>query len=241
MEISQYQFEFAREYLRGALMVSLLSVWVLVVLFWYLNRYTKRDYFTIWTVAWLFYALWLTLGITVPNPKPGALVFTLRQWCIGVSAVFLLWGGLRFMERPIRQSLFGLFILYMLVWSFACSFLLEHELLMQLPVFILMGLASMFAGLSFYRLRSKRQYVGIGLMVLGFTLWGVYLITYPFAQKYQSLYVAGFLVSAVLQLFIAVSMIDLELARLFSIHQQTDQPLGRAVFHGEIEVMLFQS
>jgi hypothetical protein len=35
-------------------MVSLLSVWVLVGLFCYLNRYTKREYFTIWTAAWLF-------------------------------------------------------------------------------------------------------------------------------------------------------------------------------------------
>jgi len=53
--------EFPKEYLKAALMVSLLSVWVLVGLFCYLNRYTKRRYFTIWTGAWLFYALWLTL------------------------------------------------------------------------------------------------------------------------------------------------------------------------------------
>ena len=53
---------FPREYMRAALMVSLLSVWVLVGLFYYLNRYTKREYFTVWTAAWLFYALWLTLS-----------------------------------------------------------------------------------------------------------------------------------------------------------------------------------
>ena len=38
---------------------------VLVALFYYLNRYTKRYYFTIWTAAWLFYALWLTIGLSV--------------------------------------------------------------------------------------------------------------------------------------------------------------------------------
>src|SRR5437879_6576994 len=52
---------FTREYLRAGVLVSLLSVWVLVALFYYLNRHTKRRYFTIWTVAWLFYALWITL------------------------------------------------------------------------------------------------------------------------------------------------------------------------------------
>src|SRR5260370_40804239 len=53
---------FTREYLRAGVLVSLLSVWVLVGLFYYLNRYPKRRYFTIWTVAWLFYALWITLA-----------------------------------------------------------------------------------------------------------------------------------------------------------------------------------
>jgi signal transduction histidine kinase/CheY-like chemotaxis protein len=211
MEIIGRQFEFAREYLRGALMVSLLSVWVLVVLFWYLNRYTKRDYFTIWTVAWLFYALWLTMGITVPNPKLGTPVFILREWCIGVSAVFLFWGGLRFMAKPISQILFALFLVFMLVWSFAGSRLAEGELPVLLPVFALVGLASLYAGLCFYRLRRQQHFVGIDLMFLGFWLWGLYLLTYPFSQQYESLHVAGFLVSAVLQVFIAVSMIVLVL------------------------------
>ncbi len=91
---------FPREYMRAALLVSLLSVWVLVGLFYYLNRYTKRSYFNMWTAAWLFYALWLTLGITVPNPPPESFVLILRQWCVSISAVFLLWGSMSFLELP---------------------------------------------------------------------------------------------------------------------------------------------
>jgi hypothetical protein len=52
-----FDIVFPREYLRAALIVSLLSVWVLVGLFYYLNRYTKRTYFTIWTAALLLFAL----------------------------------------------------------------------------------------------------------------------------------------------------------------------------------------
>src|SRR5690242_202521 len=58
--LQSFELLFPQEYLRAALMVSLLSVWVLVGLFYYLNRFTKREYFTVWTAAWLFYALWLT-------------------------------------------------------------------------------------------------------------------------------------------------------------------------------------
>src|SRR5438105_15790309 len=89
---------FPREYMRAALLVSLLSVWVLVGLFYYLNRYTKRYYFTIWNAAWLFYALWLTIGITIPIQSPDSFAFVIRNWCISLSAVFLLWVSLAFLE-----------------------------------------------------------------------------------------------------------------------------------------------
>ena len=206
---------FPREYLRGALIVSLLSIWVLVVLFYYLNRYTKRNYFTIWTAAWLFYALWLTLGITTQQGnvvlRPDSWMQIIRQWCVGISAIFLLWGSLHFLEIKARQSLFGLFMGFLLTWSYVAPSIVSDPLLIQLPIFSLIGLSSMFAGVSFYRLRKRRQFVGVGMLFLGFFLWGVYLATYPFSQRFETLTSVGFLVSAVLQLFIAVSMIVLVL------------------------------
>src|SRR6185503_17120304 len=105
-------------------MVSLLSVWVLVGLFYYLNRYTKRSYFTIWTAAWLSYALWLTLGITTFNSTAGSFVDVLRQWCVGISAIFLLWGSLPFLEMPARPLLFALFMAFLLTWSYVSPKLL---------------------------------------------------------------------------------------------------------------------
>src|SRR5580658_2219127 len=99
--------DFSGQYLRAALIVSLMSVWMLVGLFFYLNRYTKRDYFTVWTAAWLFYALWLTLGLRFEVTSPESIVFKLKEICVAVSAVFLLWGSLRFLKVPVRQTLFG--------------------------------------------------------------------------------------------------------------------------------------
>jgi signal transduction histidine kinase/ActR/RegA family two-component response regulator len=81
----------------------------------------------------------------------------------------------------------------------------------EMPVFILLGSSSVFAGVCFFRLRKQRAFVGAGMLSLGFLLWGVYLGSYPFSQKYGNLYSAGFFVAAVLQLFIAVSMIVLVL------------------------------
>ena len=199
------------EYLQAGHVVSLFSVWMLVALFYYLNRYTKRDYMTIWTAAWLFYAWWLTLGLEGPGGNPSGLLFPLRQSCVAISAVFLLWGSARFVGLEVRQASFGLFMLFLLVWSFVAPRWLSDPLQIQLPVFILIGASSVFAGVCFHRLRRKRPYVGAGLLSWGFWLWGAYLITYPLCRNHIELSSAGFLFSAMLQLFIAVSMVVLVL------------------------------
>ena len=202
---------FPHHYLRAAQLISLLSVWLLVVLFYYLNRYTKRDYFTIWTAAWLFYALWLTLGLEQQRAALNSPFFLLKQSCLAISAVFLLWGSVRFVGLATRQTLFGLFILFLLAWIFVTPLVFSDPMQVQLPVFIVIGLSSMFAGVCFHRLRGKLPYVGAGMLSLGFLLWGLYLASYPLCQDNKELYAVGFFLAAVLQLFIAVSMIVLVL------------------------------
>ena len=120
---------------------------------------------------------------------------------------------------PVPQRLFGLFMLFLLVWTFASPHVLSEgmdptvrRLEMQLPVFILLGLGSVFAGVCFYRLRKKMPFVAAGMSSLGFLLWGIEDPgSYPLSQQDEHLYSAGFFVGAVLQLFIAVSMIVLVL------------------------------
>jgi len=220
--------DFSGQYLRAALMVSLMSVWMLVGLFYYLNRYTKRDYFTVWTAAWLFYALWLTLGLKFDETAPEDLIFKLKQCCVSISAVFLLWGSLRFLKIPVRQTLFGLFMAFLLAWTFAGPHMISEGLApgartleMQLPVFILLGLSSVFAAVCFFRLRKRLPFVGAGMLATGFFLWGIYLGSYPLSQRDERLSSAGFFVAAVLQLFIAVSMIVLVLEEIRYKNEQT--------------------
>ena len=201
----------------AAMMVSLLSVWMLVGLFFYLNRYTKREYFTIWTVAWLFYALWLTLSLEAVKTKIHdstiqEIIFVLKQWCVAISAVFLLWGSLRFLNIVVRQTLLGLFMVFLLAWTAVSpQALAQNHFGTELPVFMLIGLSSIFGGVCFYRLRKKMPFVGAGMLSMGFMLWGLYLGSYPFAELYSDLTGAAFFIAAVLQLFIAVSMVVLVL------------------------------
>lgn len=66
-------------------------------------------------------------------------------------------------------------------------------------------------------------FVGAGMLATGFFLWGLYLGSYPLTQDQQYVYLnsAGFFMAAVLQLFIAVSMIVLVLEEIRYKNEQT--------------------
>ena len=202
---------FTREYLKAGVFVSLLSVWVLVALFYYLNRYTKRRYFTIWTTAWLFYAIWITLIFGRKGASENPLVLVIQQWCIGLSAIFLFWGSLRFLDRRVRPSVLGCFILFLAAWSYLGAYHLRKPLEIQLPVFWLIAFASAVTGIDFFNYRRKHPYIGATLLAAGFLLWGVYMASYPFLENSEDLTSVALFISAGLQLLLAVSMIILVL------------------------------
>jgi PAS domain S-box-containing protein len=214
---------FSEEHLKPALLISLVSVWLLVGVFNYLNTYTRRRYFTIWTTAWLFYGLWLTLLYWKPS-SPGAALWQvwLKEWCLCVSAVFLLWGSLRFLGQRVHQRLIALTLAFLVLWSYADSkYLGTAHAQIHWSVFVFIGLASLLTAAAFFRYRRIRQFLGAALLSIGFFFWGAYLIAYPLFET-PALAATGFLISAVLQLLIAVSMIILVLEQVRYNHQRRD-------------------
>ena len=224
-DIIAFDLYFPREYLKAALIDSFLTVSVLAGIFFYLNRYTKRRYFSFWTVAWLFHALWLGLSIVSQNVRESAPLILFKQWCVDASAVFLLWGSARFLNQRTRPSQLMLFLAFLFVWSYLGVYQFGSLLQMQLPVFALVGLVSLVTGWCFYRVRAERPFLGAGLLAWGFGLWGIYIAAYPFFESSDQMVSSGYFISAVLQLFIAVSMIVLVLEEVRQTNQQAFQKI----------------
>ena len=201
-------FVLSSDYLAATGMVSFLSVLVLVGVFFYLNRYTGRKYFSTWTVGWLFYAAWLSFG---PGLDAGPGVVMVKHWCVGISAALLFWGSVQFLKLPSRPMLFALFVGFLMAWSCLGAYVLKNPLEVRAPIFTVIGLASLVTAFSFFRLRKHRDYLGAGLLAFGFTLWGICLGASPFFAADKQMAGAGMLVATVVQLFIAVSMIVLVL------------------------------
>jgi PAS domain S-box-containing protein len=219
--------------LRAGLFISLVSVWLLVGVFSYLNYYTRRKYFSIWTVAWLFYSLYLTLcyGLfwyygNFRDEPWWATMF--KQWCIGVAAVFMLWGSLRFLGKRVRQVSLGFFLCFLFAWSFVANFPGSGEgtldknqrLALQMPIFILIGAASAVTVWGFLQYQRKRRYLGAGLLCFGFLFWGLFVAGYPFLESLSEYMSTGFFVASVLQMFIAVNMIILVLEQIRHIREK---------------------
>ena len=180
------------DYLNATAIVSLLSVLVLIFLFLYLNWYTGRRYFSIWTMGWAFYAVWLGIGPGITNVSP--LLVMLKHWCLGLSAALLFWGSVDFLKMPARPMLFGLFMGFLLVWSYVGAYYLKDPLEIRAPIFLVIGMASLVTAFSFYRLRKHLEYLGAGLLTFGFVLWGLYLGVCPFFVGNKELAGTGFLI-----------------------------------------------
>ncbi len=80
---------FPPEWAKAALVLALISIWVVIALFAYLNRITRQTYFSAWTVAWMFYAVYLAASIGLEESPSTPWLILARRACIGISALFM--------------------------------------------------------------------------------------------------------------------------------------------------------
>jgi len=196
---------FPAEWIKAALVVALLGVWVVIVLFAYLNHFTRKPYFSLWTVAWMFYSVHLAASIgLLDQPNTELLVLT-RCACIGISALFMFWGSFQLTGHERRQRELGLAIVMMIAWSYLAAYKVQDRLWITLPVFVLLATAGAYAGTMY--IRTRRGSRGVLVFGLGLILWSLNLLVFPFAESSPHLLVGQHLVSSLLAMMITVGMV----------------------------------
>lgn len=192
-------------------MLALLSTWVLVGLFAYLNRYTHRPYFVLWTAGWLFYALWITTTISLLDAGNPVHLQWIKLAFIGICAIFLFWGSLQFYGQQRGQMEMALTVFLMVAWSFAAREHLGGTVWLSLPLFVLLSLASFLTAGCFVQRRLTHRQIGASMLGTGFGIWGVLLLLGPFLEITDTLGPTLFVLTSITQLVIAVGMIVLML------------------------------
>lgn len=195
---------FPSGWVRAALVLAFFSVLVVVALFLYLNRATRKSYFARWTMAWVYYATFLVASIGLEEAPGHEWLIMVKRACIGIAAWYMFCGNLEFIERgrPHRELYLG--IVMLVIWAAVAAFVVKEWLWITVPVFLLLAVVSVYTG-SLYA-RFMRRYQGARLLMLGFVLWGLHLIALPFMGLTQVTAAAAYLVSAVLAIFIAMAM-----------------------------------
>src|ERR1700690_4247525 len=85
-------FAFPVEWTNAVLILALMSICMVLTLFAYLNHRTKRPYFSLWIVSWMFYAGYLAAAIGLQESPEFPLLVMMRRSCIGLSALYMFYG-----------------------------------------------------------------------------------------------------------------------------------------------------
>lgn len=239
MVLNQYNQSgllFPPEWVRAALVLALISVWVVITLFAYLNRTTKKAYFNLWTVAWMFYSLYLAAAIGLEETPHTPFLVMVRRACIGISALFMFWGTFELTGCGRDQHELGWGTILMLVWSCVAAYKVQAQLWITIPVFVLLAAAGVYTGILYMRHRKRHQ--GARILTVGFLLWGLHLVAFPFAERSPALLAGGYLTSAALSLLITVGMV---VEHQFTLSEQDYQELfnsaGDAMFLVDYETL----
>jgi PAS domain S-box-containing protein len=196
---------FPSEWVKGALVLGLVSSWVVIALFAYLNHRAPKPYLSLWTVAWMFYSVYLAASLSLPENAHLDLLAFVRQTCIGISALFLFWGSLYITnQRRSRRELGGAVCLVVL-WNAVGVIVVRDRLWCTMPMFLLLAAAGVYSATPF--LRAQRRTRGATLLGIGLLLWSLHVVAAPSLESLPSALTLVHLALAGLALLIPVGIV----------------------------------
>ena len=183
--LEQSALLFPPEWIKSALVLALITVWMVIVLFTYLNFSKRRPHLSLWTVSWMFYSVYLAASIGLQDAPGAPLLLMASRACIGISALFMFWGSFQLTEHKRDQGELALGTVMIIVWSYIAAYKVGDEMWITLPVFLLLSAAGVYTGVLYIRARQHSRSATI--LGVGFLLWGLHLIGFPLADGSQAL------------------------------------------------------
>jgi PAS domain S-box-containing protein len=196
---------FPPEWIKSALVLALVSVWMVIGLFTYMNYSARRLHLSLWTVSWMFYSVYLAASIGLEESPHTPLLVMVSRACIGISALFMFWGSFQLTKSKRDQREIALGSVMMVIWSYVGAYRVQEERCITFLVFLLLAGAGVYTSVLY--MRTRRRSRGSVILGVGFLLWGVHLLAFPLASGSQILMAGAYLISAILALLIVVGMV----------------------------------
>ncbi len=188
----------------SALVLALLSMLAVAAVFYYVNRQVKRQYLTLWMLAWIFYAAHLLAAIglqTIPGAWPLLLA---RRIFIGISGLFMFWGSLHLTSKARSRWQLGFAVALVVTCCCVATYAVKDSYWLTIGLFGFLGSSGIFTGYIYLTRRATHN--GATILGGGFLLWGNLLLLFPLLELSARLMAVSYLVSAGLAVMIAIAM-----------------------------------
>ena len=190
----------------SALILALLSTISVAGVFYYVNRQVKRQYLTLWMMAWMFYAAHVLAAMGL-KAFPGEWPLILaRRVCIGISGLFMFWGSFHLNSRPRSRWQLGLAIGLVVGGCCLATFVANDSYWLMAVVFGLLGSSVIYTGKAYLKPRATATHNAETVLGCGFVLWGSLLLLFPLLELSALATAVSYVLTAGVAVMIAIAM-----------------------------------
>ncbi len=166
--------------LHPAFLQALITV-ALAALCAFMYRRYRKPHFAWWAGAWGLYVVRIAAILSFLLTSSWIWLYW-HQVATGWTALALLYGALVF-SRGLRWRWWHLaLVLFPPAWSYVAIYQLDHFLLAAGPMVLFLSLATLWTGWVFFGYRRRVGSSGATLLAVGFGLWGLHHLDYPFLR-----------------------------------------------------------
>ncbi|HTS18802.1 MAG TPA: ATP-binding protein [Verrucomicrobiae bacterium] len=226
--------------LRVALALALFSTWMVVIVLGCLNLHTGSASFRLWAIAWLYYSMYLATVLGLDERPDLAVLSTLGRACIGISALFMVWGALHLESRPRSDQELALGALVIFVWSYAIQLVAGNHTWISAPTFVLLALSGL--AVANFHFKQWKGCPGANVLAASFAVWSLHQCIFFWVVAWEPpLAALEYLVSAVLGFSVSTGLIvhALERARAQGdalVEERNEIAAGRRAAEQELKI-----
>jgi len=190
-------------WLLPSVIAAFVGTFVLTIVYFYLYTQDRQKFLLIWAIGWFLYLL--RYGFMLVMTLAGEALFLNATYHLMslASGALLLWGTSLFIGKPFSKTWpTGAAVIG--AWTVLSIIQNAPSLMVTLPDFFFLGALYIWNGILLLRTYKNPE----GKVVGGtFIVWGLHKMDYPFIQPVTQLAPWGYLLSAVIELSVAIGIL----------------------------------
>jgi len=192
--------ELAAAFLQTGITIGVAAVCVFLYV-----RY-RRQYFAIWALAWILYAVRLGAIISFLVSEQRLWLYW-HQVLAGWTAIAFLWAAVSFSQQTRWHHRYWLLVAFPPVWSFLAIYRLDNFLLAAGAAVLFLSAATAWTGVVLWRHHRRIGSVPAAMTATAFFLWSLHRLDYPFLRARGAWNPWGYYLDIVFELAIGAGIL----------------------------------